>query len=80
MTIITKGMGAIIKGLKGPGKKIKGTGKKIKGRMDKDPNIRKGIAKGLKEHRVSESHKMFKETMKKIPHDLTYMKGYLKGK
>ena len=75
--------------IKGTGKKIregavkkiiKGTGKKIRGRMDKDPNIRKGIAKGLKEHRVSESHKMFKETMKKIPHDLTYMKGYLKGK
>ena len=73
MTIITKGMGAIIKGLKG-------TGKKIKGRMDKDPDIRKGIAKGLKEHRASESYKMHKKTMQKIPHDLTYMKGYLKDK
>jgi len=78
MTIITKGMGAIIKGLKGTGKKIKG--KKIKGRMDKDPNIRKGIAKGLKEHRASESHKEYKKLIKKIPHDLTYMKGYLKDK
>ena len=73
MTIITKGMGAIIKGLKS-------TGKKIKGRMDKDPNIRKGIAKGLKEHRASESHKKYKELIKKIPHDLTYMKGYLKDR
>ena len=36
MTLLTKGMGAIIKGLKG-------TGKKIKGRMDKDPNIRKKV-------------------------------------
>ena len=69
MTLITKGMGAIIKG-----------GKKIRGRMDKDPAIRKGIAKGLKEHRASESYKMHKKTMQKIPHDLTYMKGYLKGK
>ena len=66
-------MGAIIK-------RLKGTGKKIKGRMDKDPNIRKGIAKGLKEHRASESHKPYKKLIKKIPHDLTYMKGYLKGK
>ena len=80
MTIITKGMGAIIKGLKGPGKKIKGTGKKIKGRMVKDPTIRKGIAKGLKEHRASESHKQYKKLIKKIPHDLTYMKGYLKDR
>ena len=45
MTIITKGMGAVIKG----GKKIlKGTGKKTKGHMEKDPNVRKGIAMGLK--------------------------------
>ena len=73
MTIITKGMGAIIKG-------FKGTGKKIKGRMVKDPTIRKGIAKGLKEHRASESHKQYKKLIKKIPHDLTYMKGYLKDR
>jgi len=42
MTIITKGMGAIIK------KSLKGTGKKTKGYMEKDPNVRKGIAMGLK--------------------------------
>ena len=41
MTIVTKGMGAIIKSLKG-------TGKKTKGHMEKDPNVRKGIAMGLK--------------------------------
>ena len=69
MTLKTLGMGI-----------AKVVTKKIRGRMDKDPNIRKGIAKGLREHRKSKSHKMFKETMKKIPHDLTYMKGYLKGK
>ena len=67
MTLITKGMGAIIKG-----------GKKIKGRMVTDPAIRKGIAKGLKEHRASKSYKMHKKTMQKIPHDLTYIKGQLK--
>ena len=42
MTIITKGMGAIIK------KSLKGTGKKTKGYMEKDPNVRRGIAMGLK--------------------------------
>ena len=46
----------------------------------KAKGLRKGIAKGLKEHRASESYKMHKKTMQKIPHDLTYMKGYLKGK
>ena len=67
MTIITKGMGAIIRG-----------GKKIKGIKEKDPNIRKGIAKGLREHRKSKSHKIFKETMKKLDKhpDLSYLKGH----
>ena len=69
MSLITKGMGAIIKG-----------GKKIKGRIDKDPDIRDAIAKGLREHRASESYKMHKKTMQKIPHDLTHMKGYLRDK
>ena len=66
MTIITKGMGAIIKG-----------GKKIKGVMEKDPVVRSGIAKGLKEHRKSESYKIFKKTMKKLKKnpDLSYLKG-----
>ena len=67
MTIITKGMGAIIKG-----------GKKIKGVMEKDPVVRSGIAKGLKEHRKSESYKIFKKTMKKLKKnpDLSYLKGH----
>jgi len=67
MTIITKGMGAIIKG-----------GKKIKGVMEKDPVVRSGIAKGLKEHRKSESHKIYKKIMKKLDKnpDLSYLKGH----
>ena len=66
MTIITKGMGAIIKG-----------GKKIKGVMEKDPVVRSGIAKGLREHRKSESYKIYKDTMKKLKKnpDLSYLKG-----
>jgi len=41
---------------------------------------RKIKAKALREHRASEFYKRHKKIMKKIPHDLTYMKGYLKGK
>ena len=41
---------------------------------------RKAMADALREHRSSKSHKAYKKLMKKIPHDLTYMKGYLKGK
>jgi len=58
--IITKGMGAILK------KSLKGTGKKTKGYMDTDPNVRKGIAKGLREHRKSEFRKTYKKIMKKL--------------
>ena len=66
MTIITKGMGAIIKG-----------GKKVKGVMEKDPVVRSGIAKGLREHRKSKSYKIYKDTMKKLKKnpDLSYLKG-----
>ena len=53
---------------------IKGSGK------IKDKKTRDVIAGALKEHRASKSYKMHKKTMQKIPHDLTYMKGYLKGK
>ena len=72
MTLITRGMGAIIKG----GKK---GGKKIKGVKEKDPNVRKGIAKGLKEYRKSDFHKRHKKMMKKLKEnpDLSYMKGQL---
>jgi len=69
MTIITKGMGAIIK------KALKGTGKKTKGHMEKDPNVRKGIAMGLKSMKKKGFIGLKK---KKIPEDLSYMKGQLK--
>ena len=62
MTIITKGMGAILKAVK------KGT------------PARKAKAAALREHRSSKSHKAYKKLIKRIPHDLTYMKGYLKGR
>jgi len=67
MTLITRGMGAI----------IKGGGKKIKGIKETDSNVRKAIAKGLKEHRKSESYKIYKKTMKKLKEnpDLSYLKG-----
>ena len=69
MTLITRGMGAI----------IKGGGKKIKGIKETDSNVRKAIAKGLKEHRKSESYKIYKKTMKKLKEnpDLSYLKGTL---
>ena len=71
MTIITKGMGAILKGRLNP--------KKKKGYMDTDPNVRKGIAKGLREYRKSDFHKRHKKMMKKLNEnpDLSYMKGQL---
>tara|TARA_R100001594_G_scaffold9754_1_gene23613 strand:+ start:631 stop:855 length:225 start_codon:yes stop_codon:yes gene_type:complete len=71
MTIITKGMGKILKGRLNP--------KKTKGYMDTDPNVRKGIAKGLREHRKSEFRKTYKKIMKKLKEnpDLTHWKGYL---
>ena len=52
----------------------KGTGKKTKGYMDTDPNVRKGIAMGLK----SMKKKGFIGIKaKKIPKDLSHLKGYL---
>ena len=60
------------------GKKIiSEAGKKIKGYMEKDPNVRKGIAKGLREHRKSEFHKTYKKIIKKLDKnpDLSYLKG-----
>ena len=68
MTIVTKGMGAIIK------KTLKGTGKKTKGIKNTDPNFRKGIAIAKKDMKK----KGFIGTKsKKIPRDLSYLKGYL---
>jgi hypothetical protein len=52
---------------------LKGTGKKTKGYMEKDPNVRRGIAMGLK----SMKKKGFIGIKsKKIPHDLSYLKGH----
>ena len=59
---------------------LKVTGKKIKGIKETDPAVRKGIAKGLKEHRKSDSYKGYKRIMKKLKGnpDLSYLKGTLK--
>ena len=65
----------VIQLLKGIPKLAKKGWKKAKGTPE-----RKAKADALREHRSSKSHKAYKKLMKKIPHDLTYMKGYLKGK
>ena len=36
---------------------------------------RKVKAAALREHRRSKSHKDYKKLIKRIPHDLTYLKG-----
>ena len=72
MTIITKGMSPIIK--KEFIKKLKVTGKKTKGYMATDPHERKGIAQALKD--MKEKGFIGKKS-KKIPHDLSYLKGIL---
>tara|TARA_R100000322_G_scaffold111750_1_gene71521 strand:+ start:57 stop:254 length:198 start_codon:yes stop_codon:yes gene_type:complete len=64
MTLITKGMGAIIR-----------SGKKIKGIKETDPNVRKGIAQALKDMKKKG---FIGIKSKKIPHDLTHLKGTLK--
>ena len=51
---------------------LKGTGKKTKGNPEKDPNVRKGISMALKDMKKK------KFIGKKIPHDLSYLKGTLK--
>ena len=56
MTLITKGMGAIIKGGK------------------KDPAVRKGIAEAKKDMKKKGFIGL---KAKKIPKDLSYLKGYL---
>ena len=64
MTLITRGMGAIIRG-----------GKKIKGIKETDPNVRKGIAQALKDMKKK---KFIGKKSKKIPHDISHLKGTLK--
>ena len=65
MTLITRGMGAI----------IKGGGKKIKGIKNTDPNFRKGAAQALKDMKKKG---FIGKKSKKIPHDLSHLKGTLK--
>ena len=65
MTLITKGMGAVRATLKG-------TGKKTKGYMATDPHERKGAAMALKDMKKK---KFIGIKSKKIPHDLSYLKG-----
>ena len=56
------------------GKIVKEAGKKIKGSMEKNPAVRKGIAEAKKDMKK----KVFIGLKaKKIPRDLSYMKGYL---
>ena len=50
------------------------TGKKIKGSMEKNPAVRKGIAQAKKDMKKKGFIGLKK---KKIPRDLSYMKGYL---
>ena len=49
-------------------------GKKIKGSMEKDPAVRKGIAEAKKDMKKKGFIGL---KAKKIPRDLSYMKGYL---
>ena len=56
------------------GKIVKETGKKIKGSMEKDPAVRKGIAEAKKDMKKKGFIGL---KAKKIPRDLSYMKGYL---
>ena len=56
------------------GKIVKEAGKKIKGSMEKDPAVRKGIAEAKKDMKKKGFIGL---KAKKIPKDLSYLKGYL---
>ena len=66
MTIITKGMGKILKG--------RANTLKNKGDMETDPNVRQGIAQAKKDMKKKGFIGL---KAKKIPKDLSYLKGYL---
>ena len=51
---------------------LKGTGKKTKGIKNTDPNFRKGAAQALKDMKKKG---FIGIKSKKIPHDLSYLKG-----
>ena len=70
-----------IKAIKGLGKaykeaqkSLKGTGKKTKGSMEKNPDVRKGIAMAKKDMKKKGFIGL---KAKKIPKDLSYLKGIL---
>ena len=63
-------LGTIVK----TGKIVKETAKKIKGSMEKDPAVRKGIAEAKKDMKKKGFIGL---KAKKIPKDLSYLKGYL---
>ena len=54
---------------------LKGTGKKTKGIKNTDPNFRKGAAQALKDMKKKG---FIGIKSKKIPHDLSHLKGTLK--
>ena len=56
------------------GKIVKEAGKKIKGSMEKNPAVRKGIAQAKKDMKKKGFIGL---KSKKIPKDLSYLKGYL---
>ena len=56
------------------GKIVKEAGKKIKGSMEKNPAVRKGIAQAKKDMKKKGFIGL---KAKKIPKDLSYLKGYL---
>ena len=66
MTIITKGMGKILKG--------RANTLITKGDMETDPNVRQGIAQAKKDMKKKGFIGL---KAKKIPKDLSYLKGYL---
>ena len=66
MTIVTKGMGKILKG--------RANTLKTKGDMETDPDVRQGIAVAKKDMKKKGFIGL---KAKKIPKDLSYLKGYL---
>tara|TARA_R100001594_G_scaffold79_1_gene339 strand:+ start:566 stop:802 length:237 start_codon:yes stop_codon:yes gene_type:complete len=55
--------------------KVFDAAKKIKGSMETNPNVRQGIAQALKDMKKK---KFIGIKSKKIPHDLSHLKGTLK--
>jgi len=58
-------------------KPTKGKAGIAKWKKEMDPQA-VGYGRAIREHKESKSHKAYEKLKKKIPHDLTYMKGQLK--